>query len=74
VRVSAEANRLRQGYGGPPKLYAKVEASALRRIVKRSDSPGLTSSSLADRHRQRLDAASTHDRERHGLTDSVTSK
>ena len=33
-RVSAAANRLRQGYGGPPKLYAKAEASALRRIEK----------------------------------------
>ena len=36
MRVSAEANRLRQGYGGPPTLYAKAEASALRRIEERS--------------------------------------
>ena len=36
MRVSAETNRLRQGYGGPPKLYAKVEASALRRIEMRA--------------------------------------
>jgi hypothetical protein len=36
VRVSAEANHLRQGYGGPPKLYAKAEASALRRIEGRA--------------------------------------
>ena len=44
MRVSAEANRLRQGYGGPPKLYTKAEASALRRIEKQlaiqdADSP-----------------------------------
>jgi hypothetical protein len=36
VRVSAEANRLRQGYGGTPKLYAKAEASTLQDIIKRT--------------------------------------
>ena len=30
LSLSAQANRLRQGYGGPPKLRAKAEACALR--------------------------------------------
>ena len=29
ARSAAQANHLRQGYGGPPKLYAKAEAGAL---------------------------------------------
>ena len=48
MRVAAEANRLRQGYGGPPKLYAKAEASAVHRIEKRS------STTLSDPQRDLL--------------------